>query len=152
MIDILNKRSEIFSLLEKLDESAIPVFGKMSPQHMIEHIAIVVSVSNGKHPQQLYSTPEKAEILKANLIYTDIEMPVGVKAPMLSDEPPALYFSDFKKAISSLKNELVRFDEFFEKNKHIKPMHPVLGPLNHNEWIVFQNKHFTHHFKQFKLI
>ncbi|MDQ3191163.1 MAG: DUF1569 domain-containing protein [Bacteroidota bacterium] len=152
MIDIFNKRSEIFSLLEKLNVTAKPVFGKMSPQHMIEHIAIVVSVSNGKHPQKLYSTPEKAEVLKANLIYSNIEMPVGVKAPMLSDEPSPLFFPDMENAISSLRKELIRFDEFFEGNLQATPMHPVLGPLTHKEWIIFHNKHFTHHFKQFKLI
>jgi len=29
---------------------------------------------------------------------------------------------------------------------------PRLGKLNYKEWIIFHNKHFTHHFKQFELI
>jgi hypothetical protein len=28
---------------------------------------------------------------------------------------------------------------------------PLFGPLDFNDWVLFHNKPFTHHFKQFNL-
>ncbi len=152
MINIINSRPEIFNLLESLDKSKNPVFGKMTPQHMVEHLSIVVAVSNGKYPQKLISTPEKAELVKTGFIYTDKEMPIGIKAPMLGEEPEALVFPDLKSAIEVLRNELNKFDGFFQDNYKAKPIHPIFGELTYAEWIIFHNKHFTHHLKQYNLI
>lgn len=151
MINIINGRLEISNLLNSLSKDAKPEFGIMSPQHMIEHLSIVVSISNGKFPQQLHSTSEKAEKIKNGFIYTDKEMPLGIKAPMLGEEPPPLYFSNLESAINNLIKELDRFDDYFLKN-NMKPIHPIMGELTFNEWIIFHNKHFTHHLKQFNLI
>ncbi|MFI5156234.1 MAG: hypothetical protein ACHQEM_08610 [Chitinophagales bacterium] len=55
-------------------------------------------------------------------------------------------------AITQLKIELKNFDQFFKDHPLAKPVNPTMGPLDHKEWIIFHNKHFTHHFKQFNLL
>ncbi|MFY8020551.1 MAG: DUF1569 domain-containing protein, partial [Bacteroidia bacterium] len=41
------------------------------------------------------------------------------------------------------------FVDFWEKHPESIFNHPVFGPLNKQEWMKFQSKHFTHHFTQF---
>ena len=41
--------------------------------------------------------------------------------------------------------------KYFEENKDATPINPTMGELNKQEWIIFHNKHFEHHFKQFNL-
>lgn len=150
MIDI-TKRSDIFKRLESLKEDANPVFGKMTAQHMVEHLRFAIMFSNGKMPQKLYFPEGKAIAIKASIIYSDRELPIGFRSPMLGDELPALIYSGLDEAIAGLKAELAGFDEYFVVNKDLKPMNPIVGELNYQEWIVFHNKHFMHHFKQFNL-
>ncbi|HMH34936.1 MAG TPA: DinB family protein [Puia sp.] len=150
MLDIKN-REDLFKRLADLRKDAIPVFGKMTPQHMVEHLAFVLRISSEKLPHQLYYSEEKASKIKAYTIYTDNELMVGFRAPMLASEPPDLGETDLPTAIEQLMKELDDFDAFFERNKNARPTNPTMGPLDHEEWIIFHNKHVTHHFKQFNL-
>ena len=151
MIDI-NNRADVYARLGQLKSNSIPVFGIMTAQHMIEHLSYALMMSNGKRPQKLYFPKEKAERIKAHVIHSNLEMPIGFKAPMLGDELPKLVFPDLETAIDKLKKEFIAFDTFFEMDKTAILMHPTMDELNYEEWVKFHNKHFTHHFKQFNLI
>ena len=151
MIDVTN-RPLLFSLLASLNAERPPLFGQMTVQHMVEHLAFVVSFSNGTRLEKLYFPAEKAALMKAALLGTDREMTVGFKTPLLGDEPPPLAFTDLPTAIGQLETELAQFDQYFAQNRDAQPMHPLLGLLNEDEWQLFHNKHFTHHFKQFGLV
>ncbi len=150
MIDI-QQRISIHEKLEVLDPNSKPLFGKMSPQHMVEHLNITVMFSNGMFPQKLAVPAEKAELFKQVVVHSDKEISQGFKTPLLGDEPPAFQFAGLEEAIEKLKESVSAFDRYFEQHPNDEPINPILGPLNHEEWIVFHNKHFTHHFKQFGL-
>lgn len=151
MIDI-NNRQDIFKRLENLKADAVPIFGKMTAQHMVEHLSFAIMFSNNKLPQKLYFPVDKAQLIKATIIYSDKELPIGFKAPMLEDDLPQLVFPDLETAIIGINTELNNFDNYFEQNKEAKPVHPIMGELDQKEWTVFHNKHFKHHFKQFSLL
>ncbi len=151
MLDI-NSRDIIFKLLENLTVDTSPIFGKMTAQHMVEHLNIAVLFSNGKMPQKLFVPVDTAAFIKNSIIYTDAEIPLGYKAPMLTDDLPPLYFPDLSTSIATLKKQLAEFDKYFSDNPESKPMHPTMGILDKNEWDVFHSKHFNHHFKQFGLV
>jgi oxepin-CoA hydrolase/3-oxo-5,6-dehydrosuberyl-CoA semialdehyde dehydrogenase len=150
MIDI-NNREKVSEKLNLLQTDSLPFFGKMTAQHMVEHLTFAIMFSNGKLPQKLYFPIDKAEIIKKTIIYSDKEMPIGFKAPMLNDDLLELKFPDLKFAISILLSELNRFDKYFKENKDATPINPTMGELNNQEWTIFHNKHFEHHFKQFNL-
>lgn len=152
MVDIKNRREEVFKLLYDLNPNALPEFGAMTPQHMVEHLSYTVRFSNGKLPQKLYYTNEKADKFKHYTIYTDRELVPGFKAPMLSDELYPLQHKNILEAVDELKLEFAAFDKYFLAQPETQPISPTLGELNHQEWIIFHNKHFTHHLKQFKLL
>lgn len=148
----IENTNTVFEPLKKLKSDAKPLFGVMTPQHMIEHLIFTLSFSNGKLIQPLMVDERKAKVIRYYTIHTDSEMSIGFKAPMLGDEPLPLIYANLEEAIDQLKKEFTLFDEYFKTNPDSKPVCPVIGELNHKEWIIFHNKHFTHHFKQFGLM
>src|SRR5579863_7806281 len=129
-IDLYNKQ-EIFEILDQLDVNAIPLFGKMTAQHMVEHLCGAVIFSNGKLPQKLYYPLEKAAAMKNILIYSEKEFPFGFKAPMLTDDLPNLVFTDLPTAITRLSKQMDNFHQYFAENPDRKPIHPALGELDY---------------------
>ncbi len=150
MIDIHNT-SQIQSIINKLDPNAKPLWGKMSPQHIIEHLAMALKISTGKIIVKRYTTDEEAQTIKERLIYSPAEIPTGIKNPLLTDEPPALQYNNLDTAVKELFNEINYFKEYYSKNPGTLHMQPRMGELTHKEWLVFHNKHFAHHFKQYGL-
>ncbi len=151
-INIQNKREEVFQTLKNLDASAQPLFGKMGPQHMIEHLGMAVSISTGSGPQKQFTTEDEAMAIKSKMIYSDAAMPEGIKNPILGDEPPTLKCKNMSEALEQLRLELNKFDDYYTQNVDSKMVHPRMGPLDHKEWIILHNKHFAHHFRQFNLL
>ncbi|MBL0340093.1 MAG: DUF1569 domain-containing protein [Bacteroidetes bacterium] len=150
-LDIHN-REDIYNRLKNLEQNAKPVFGSMSPQHIVEHLAFMLQVSTGKNPQRFYSTDDVATTLKQQLIYSDAALPHNIKSPVLGDLPPPLIFKDLQTAIENLKNEMNDFDGYYKANPDAKNMQPRMGLLSFQEWTTLHNKHFTHHFSQFNLV
>lgn len=139
--------------LHKLHSQSKPLFGIMTAQHMIEHLIDTLQFSNGKQDTELYFTEEKAAKMKAYLIDSDNVISVGFKSPLLpTDALLPLKFSDFDLAKTALETELKDFHFYFNENPEAKPTNPTLGKLNYQEWIIFHQKHFKHHFKQFGLL
>ncbi len=151
MINI-RERHKVFETSQNLKSNASPLFGIMTPQHMIEHLIFVLKFSNGKLPQRLMVDERLSKTIKYYTIDTDREMSIGFKAPMLGEGLVPLLLPDLNSAIEQLRKELIDFDFYFKTNPDSKPMSPVLGELDHREWIIFHNKHFTHHFNQFGLL
>jgi hypothetical protein len=149
MIDINNKQ-DLFERLSKLRADQQPVFGVMTPQHMVEHLIWGVTFSNGKFPQQQIVPDDMTIKLRPLLMYTVKPYPRGIKTPMLGDTPPPLKYADIPSAIEQLKQELIDFENFFKENT--TAINPALGVLNYEEWIMVHNKHFTHHMGQFELV
>jgi hydroxymethylglutaryl-CoA reductase len=116
---------------------------------MIEHLSLIVRVSNGKMRVKQVTPPEKIERLQA-FLRSDQPLPREFKAPFIQDLPP-LANSSIAEAIKELQEEIRHFEAHFGSDG-VKEMHPVFGELDHESWIRFHHKHFTHHLSQFGLI
>jgi hypothetical protein len=124
-------------------------FGIMTPQHMVEHLIITFKLSQGK-----ISLPEKepsprALEAKQAILYGNMELPRGVKAPGLGDQLMELRFGSLDEAKVGLAKALEDFDLYYASNKDLKHYHPAFGKLNYEEWLAFHQKHFKHHLGQF---
>jgi hypothetical protein len=150
-VDITN-RKELNSILSRLTELSVAKWGIMQPQNMIEHLIKTLQYSNGKKEIAQKSTDEEAKQAKAGFIYTDVEMPIGLKSSLAGETPDPLQYADLDAAKQQLSLELDDFESFFANNPEAEFVQPRLGKLNHQEWIILHNKHFTHHFKQFGLL
>src|SRR6202012_4440879 len=144
-IDI-NNREELRSLLLSLDPGTTPLWGKMKPQQMVEHLVDQVQWTNGKKIPTCDVPAEKAERSKRVMIYTDALIPKNV---FLGDLPENYQYPNIEAAINQLMTELDEFDHYF-REPGIMCIHGGFGPMDHQEWVIWHNKHFTHHLRQFK--
>ena len=140
---------EINSRLQLLTKDSQAKFGKMTAQHMVEHLILTFKISYGRIKIPHFEPNERQAKEKAGLLYTEMEFPIGIKAPGLPEELLPLRYSNLEEAQHELIKTIEAFNHFFEENPSQEIIHPRLGMLNHEEWKTFHQKHLSHHFKQF---
>ncbi len=139
--------------LEKLKENTQPIWGKMTPQVMIEHLEYSLRVASGEIQDFEIETPEKIlEKVHENL-YTFDAMPKNYKAPkVLEERCTVLRYENLASAKQALLTAYAEFETYFKENSEIRTKNAVFGNLNKFEWNLTHTKHFNHHFKQFGLL
>ena len=143
----MNKEMKI-DLLSKLTVDQKPLWGKMTPQHMVEHLFKTYQVSISEIKLDIFSDERKISVLK-KLFLGKRPLPKEFINPAIGPDLLPLEFPDLETAILELKKILLRYDIFFSKNPQIKTAHPVFGYLTKEEWDIFHQKHIEHHFTQF---
>ena len=141
----------IISKLDNLKELTTPVFGIMSPQHMVEHITLTLKLSSGRIKILEFEPSENQLTQKNILLNTAIEFPRGINAPGLEGTLLALKNDSLVASVDQLLESLEYYNQYFSENPDSKPIHPRFGKLNHEEWEKFHAKHFKHHFSQFEI-
>lgn len=148
--------SKHIDLLDNLSENTKPVWGIMTSQHMIEHLTMAVQSSTGKIIFNRFITPEDKVPIAKRFLNSSRPLPKlfvnEVISEVIGEGLIPLINNDLASAIIELKKELEYFDEYFKINPEAKPINATFGPLDHDEWIAFHIKHFTHHLTQFGLI
>ncbi len=138
------------NLLHNLKPEQKPLWGKMTPQHMVEHLYKAVQSSINEIRFNIYSEERKIPVPKKFLL-GERPFPKEIMNPAIGPDLLQLEFEDMNSSIKALEQVLTRYDLFFENNALIKTVHPVFGLLSKEEWDTFHQKHFTHHFLQFGL-
>ncbi len=138
-------------LLKKLDPQKKPLWGKMTPQHMVEHLILAVQMSNRKLKLKCFNPPEKIPSLKRFLMSSK-PLPKLFVNPLIGDNLLPLEYSSIEEALEKLKTEIDDYVKFFDNNPSAKAVNVTFGELNREEWDVFHKKHFTHHLAQFGLL
>ncbi len=144
---LLNK----LELLTNLHRDTKQLWGKMSAQHMIEHLILTVRISNGKSKIECFNPPEKIPILKRFLMSAR-PLPKEFINPLIGEGLVPLEYENLEEAKLVLEKELQFYYKYFENHPDASLVNPTFGELNKNEWDVFHEKHFTHHFGQFGII
>lgn len=139
---------EKLAALDKLTPSTKQLWGKMSPQHMLEHLILTVQISNGKLKVVCASEPEKISSLQKFLLSTR-PFPKGFISSLIGEGLLPLTYKGLDEAKSILKSEVEYYYKYFEEHPDAVFTNPTFGDLNKNSWDVFHEKHFTHHFMQF---
>lgn len=150
MLDITD-HTALENLLTSLRPDAQPAFGVLDAQGMVEHLITSVAYTNGKFRTELEADPEIARTRKQQFIYSNIKMPKGLTTPG-DNSQTGRSCASLESAIIKLLQELREFDHHFTANPGITEMHPGMGAFNYEEWVIFHNKHFTHHLEQFGLL
>ena len=135
--------------LLNLDQN--PLWGKMTAQHMVEHLILSLQMSNGKLNVKCISQPENLPSLKRFLLSAR-DLPKEYINPYIGPNLLPLKYSSLKETVSHLKEEINNYEEFFISNPDTKTVHVTFGELNKQEWDQFHSKHFTHHLSQFDLL
>ena len=142
--------SDTAKLLNQLTPDQKPLWGKMTPQHMVEHLFKTVQASINEIELKIFSEERKIQVLK-KLFMGERALPKEFINPAIGPELMNLEFENLNIAIREFENVLNRYDKFFELNPSAKTIHPIFGPLDKAEWDIFHQKHFKHHLSQFGL-
>ncbi|MGF7075802.1 hypothetical protein [Mucilaginibacter sp. R-33] len=146
-VDITN-RKVLYRLMLNLQPEAAPLWGKMKPQQMIEHLIDQVQYTNGVKIPAWDGPDDNTAARKHSAVYTDAEIPRNIFLEELAD---TLIYPNLETAINQLMKELDTFDRYFN-TPDVKVIHGAFGPMDYYEWIIWHGKHFTHHLKQFGVI
>jgi oxepin-CoA hydrolase/3-oxo-5,6-dehydrosuberyl-CoA semialdehyde dehydrogenase len=139
------------NLLHKLKEDQKPLWGKMSPQHMVEHLYKAVQSSINEIQFKIYTEDNKIPVLKRFLL-GNRPLPKEFMNPAIGPDLLPLEFSSLEAAVNELEKVIERYNLFFTENPSAKTAHPTFGLLSKEEWDIFHQKHFTHHLSQYGLI
>ncbi len=141
---------EFFVCLTNVKSEPSALWGKMSFQHMIEHLIQSVRISNGKLHVACATPEEKFPTLK-RILMSERPLPKNFISPVIGDNLPPLEFSSTDEAISVLRNEIDDYKALYRDKPESVFVNPTFGLLNKEEWEVFHRKHFQHHLAQFGL-
>jgi hypothetical protein len=141
-------REELHQLLLRLQPDATPVWGKMTPQQMVEHMIDQVKYSYEKLTFVFDVPEEQAKQAKQKWIYTDAQIPPNL---ILGPLPATNEYSDLQTAVKQLMLELNNFDQYFIPVGTMVN-HGAYGAMDYSEWLIWHGKHLAHHLKQFGLL
>jgi hypothetical protein len=141
---------EIWQLMGTLQPDTPAMWGMMTPQHMVEHLQLPLKIAKGEISVEVITPADKVERVKTLMLLGPAPLKKGFAAPFLPEgQLIPLQYSNLSAAIAALKEEVASFETFYANYTGEKIAHPVFGPLNKEEWYLFQSKHFTHHLRQF---
>ena len=141
-------RTKFISLLQKLNVSTTPAWGKMNVQQMIEHFTDVMMVASGKIKLPVVTPADRLPRFR-EFMMSEKPFKENTKSPVLGEEPAPLRKHTAQAAIGKLQEELIYFFETFKKDPGLITSNPVFGELNFEENIQLLHKHALHHLKQF---
>jgi len=142
-------------LLTQLDSATQPLWGLMTPQHMIEHLGgIIYGTALGKGQDVILPSDEAAK-WKARFFSTYYPFPRNIRMAGTQDTPVQLF--DLKyESIEEAKEKLTSAIDLFLKAQSDRPEqkagHGYFGEMDMNEWLSFHVKHLEHHLMQFGAI
>jgi oxepin-CoA hydrolase/3-oxo-5,6-dehydrosuberyl-CoA semialdehyde dehydrogenase len=129
-----------------------PLWGKMTAQHMIEHLyTAVVSSTIIKKTPPIPANPRQEEF-KNILVYSLAPMGKNLDNPAFRFGLPDYTNPSIIEAKAKLLSSLERFFEVYEGKDDAYNFNIFLGDLHTQETLLFHYKHFKHHYTQFGLI
>jgi hypothetical protein len=145
-------KNEAPVLLSGLQANVTPNWGKMSAQHMVEHLGLALTVSNGNRVVEAIAVPKETIPARQQFLLSDTPMKENTKSPALPDDPLPLRYSTIEEAKEKTLVQLQKVFEVYEANAEVTLLHPVFGNLNYELQTALLYKHLTHHFRQFSLL
>lgn len=142
-----------FEKTNSLSADTKPAWGKMSVQHMLEHLADFYNVSADKIKMKLL-TPEEQLPAYMAFLHSDKVFRENTKAPaeLIGDEPLPLRLASLEAAKEDYRLAVNSFVQYFKNNETARTLHPTFGMLNFEEWVKLHYKHVVHHMTQFNLL
>ncbi|WNJ19633.1 DUF1569 domain-containing protein [Pontibacter sp. G13] len=145
-------QQESLALLNSLTDDAIPRWGLMQAQHMVEHLGMFFRLS--QKPMPLSSRPPEYLEKSRAFLFSNQPFPLNVKIPHLMEPEvlPPFRYTSLNIAKNKLRGQIEAFYRKFEDEPNFKNSHPIFGELDFEGWQVFHYKHVRHHLAQFDLI
>ncbi|WP_027001646.1 DUF1569 domain-containing protein [Hugenholtzia roseola] len=129
-----------------------PAWGKMTAQHMIEHLQTAVVASTIiKRSEPIAPNAGQLQARKV-LLYSEERMARNLQNPIFQYGLPPYSNASLDEAKAKLLQSLTRFFEIYDGQPQAYSYNPFLGDLSVPELIAFHYKHIKHHYEQFELV
>jgi hypothetical protein len=141
--------NEIPKAITKINFDTKPLWGKMTAQHMIEHLihSTIVSTILTHQPAK---APNAFQYKWKNEIIVGIEeMPRNIQNPLFQFGLPPYRFEKFEDSQKNLIEKIKVFYTLYDKTPSGVNFQSFFGDLDFEELQRFHYKHFKHHFTQF---
>lgn len=144
-------QTEVLPLLENLTADAVPNFGLMTPQHMVEHLIWVTKTTIGRKGE-----PEK-ELTKSQLYFKKFIANGAVfkyrpKPDVTKADLRPLKYASLEAAIEQIAPAIERFYQYFEDTPNALCYNPMMGEMTQADLEVFHAQHYRWHLRQFGLM
>ncbi len=133
-----------------IDNDAQRKWGRLTAAGLLRHLSVAVQSSLGELPAKDKSIPVLRSLIRLVFFHCFTRWPGGVfGAPdSFTPEPEG----DVAAERAQLLEDLRRFTETLEKEPGRVTSHPILGPLNLQQYAHTHGVHFWHHFRQFSVL
>ncbi len=144
-------RTKAPQVIQNIKGTEMPQWGMMTVHHMIEHLVFPLNFATGVIHSPIF-TPEEKLPRNKEFLHSHYGLMQGFKMPLLpKDENPPLMTKSLDEAKTLLSGTIDKFLHSVDDPAFTTANHPIFGKLNRDEWLIFQYKHFMHHFMQFGL-
>ncbi|MCX6316478.1 MAG: hypothetical protein NTW29_04260 [Bacteroidetes bacterium] len=143
-------RTRLVTLLQRLDPSTPPKWGKMSVQQMIEHFTNdALRNANGRlKTDRIITPPEHLERMREFML-SEKPFKENTRNVLMGEEPAPTEYKTVQAAIGALQQELIWFFEAYEQKPDLVVRNPFFGNLNFEQNVQLLYKHAIHHLRQF---
>ena len=138
-------------IIHAMDEHALPRWGSMKAQHMIEHLTWAFKCSTGKFTAACH-TPEHLLERTRRFLYDNRETPQNFKNPLLGEHPMPYIWPSCADAKAALRTEVECYLDQYRTDPAAAHTHPIFGSLDGEQWHRAHFKHCYHHLLQFNII
>lgn len=143
-------RYEVPQALERVTDASTARWGQMQAQEMVEHLTWAFELSTGL-AQTTCSVPASELPRMRQFLHSNRPTPREFMNPALVAGLPPLRHATLQKAKAALKHALGSFLDGPRSDEKLH-VHPIFGPIGHEEWHRTHYKHTHHHLLQFGLI
>ncbi len=142
-------RYSLIPLLQKIPTGTRPLWGKMTFQQTVEHLAEYTRIASGKVVYADIITPPDSLERVRSFLMSEKPFRENTPNPLMPEVPAPVRNPSLEDAIKELKTELDYFFDVFEKNNLQVTRNPFFGDLNFEQNVQLLHKHSMHHLKQF---
>jgi Protein of unknown function (DUF1569) len=137
-------REAILERLQRMTPDRTPTWGTLTAPRLLCHLADQLRVALGLIPVARHDTLLSRTVLKWLVVDTPFQAPPGkvTTAPEMLTSVPTIWSGDMESV-----QTLIRCIT----TTPTTAIHPVFGPLTHDEWCRLAWKHLDHHLRQFGL-
>jgi hypothetical protein len=142
-------QTEFTPLVKQISSDALPAWGKMTLQQMVEHFSDAVRIASGKSTVKEIVTPAGNIPKMQEFLMSDKPFKENTLNPLMPEVPVPVRNKSIELAITELQKELDYFLMVFDKNQHQLTRNPFFGDLNYQQNVQLLYKHAQHHLRQF---
>lgn len=141
-------RNDLVKMLATIDPATKPLWGKMNPQQMVEHMSYAMRQASGKDPYTIVTAEEHLPKMQAFLMS---EKPFRENTPnqLLPDEPAPAKHESMQDSLNDLQAEIDHFFHVYGTDPQKTITNPFFGELNYDMQVQLLHKHAWHHLRQF---